>query len=140
MCVQEGPAQFVVAGGSSRLRQVVADELRRSGRVDEVGVVAELDHSTTEIERITLVRVATTARVKEPLSPRELEVLSLLVAGRTTTEICASLFVSVDTVKTHVRHLFHKLGVNDRRSAARRAHEIGIATTISPHLLAQRHR
>jgi LuxR family maltose regulon positive regulatory protein len=62
----------------------------------------------------------------EPLSERELEVLSLLVTGQTYREIAGALCVSVNTVKTHLKNVYGKLGVNDRRAAAAVAAELGL--------------
>lgn len=56
-----------------------------------------------------------------PLTGRELEVLRLLVQGATNGEISGSLKISPHTVKSHVIHIFNKLGVNDRTQAAVRA-------------------
>jgi len=53
-----------------------------------------------------------------PLTKRELTVLRLLVQGATNTEISNSLAISQHTVKSHVVHIFNKLGVNDRTQAA----------------------
>jgi len=53
-----------------------------------------------------------------PLTHRELEVLRLLARGDTNTEISAQLSISPHTVKSHVIHIFNKLGVNDRTQAA----------------------
>ena len=52
------------------------------------------------------------------LSPRELEVLGLLSLGATNLEIAAHLNISPHTVKSHVIHIFNKLGVDDRTQAA----------------------
>lgn len=60
------------------------------------------------------------------LTPRELEVLSGLVAGRTNREIADSLFISTKTASVHVSNLLHKLGVNSREQAARLAHARGM--------------
>jgi LuxR family maltose regulon positive regulatory protein len=62
----------------------------------------------------------------EPLSERELEVLSLLAAGQTYREIAGALYVSVNTVKTHLKNVYGKLGVSDRRAAAAVARELGL--------------
>jgi two-component system NarL family response regulator len=51
------------------------------------------------------------------LSLREVEVLQLLALGKSNRAIAASLFLSVDTIKTHITHILHKLGVNDRTQA-----------------------
>ncbi|RME99033.1 MAG: DNA-binding response regulator, partial [Chloroflexi bacterium] len=53
-----------------------------------------------------------------PLSEREIEVLRLVVNGLGNEAIAAALTVSLPTVKTHVRHIFEKLGVSDRTQAA----------------------
>jgi LuxR family maltose regulon positive regulatory protein len=60
----------------------------------------------------------------EPLSGRELEVLRLLAAGLTNQEIASELIVSLSTARTHVRHIFDKLAVNNRRAAGRLAREL----------------
>jgi ATP/maltotriose-dependent transcriptional regulator MalT len=59
--------------------------------------------------------------VVEPLSARELDVLRLLDAGRSNTEIASDLFVEQSTVKTHLIHLYRKLGVSSRTQAITRA-------------------
>ncbi|QCU78652.1 response regulator transcription factor [Citricoccus sp. SGAir0253] len=51
------------------------------------------------------------------LSPREVEILEHLARGRTNREIAAALFISQATVKTHLHHVFHKLGVGNRTEA-----------------------
>jgi DNA-binding NarL/FixJ family response regulator len=51
----------------------------------------------------------------ELLTPREADVLDLLRRGRSNAEIAASLHVSVETVRTHARHIYRKLGVRTRR-------------------------
>jgi DNA-binding NarL/FixJ family response regulator len=60
------------------------------------------------------------------LSPRETEVLQLLTKGRSNKEIAASLFLSEDTVKAHLKTLFAKLKVQDRTEAAISAIRHGI--------------
>ena len=51
----------------------------------------------------------------EVLTPREADVLELLQSGRSNAEIAESLHVGVETVRTHVRRVYRKLGVNTRR-------------------------
>ena len=52
------------------------------------------------------------------LTHREIEVLRLIAEGATNTEVSEKLFISPHTVKSHVIHIFNKLGVNDRTQAA----------------------
>src|SRR5262249_31011465 len=52
-----------------------------------------------------------------PLSPRELEVLRLLIAGRSAPEIASELFISPRTVTTHISNILDKLGVDTRAAA-----------------------
>jgi DNA-binding NarL/FixJ family response regulator len=63
---------------------------------------------------------------REELSPRELEVLELIVKGRSNKEIAAALFISEDTVKSRLKSLFAKLDVQDRTEAAISAVRHGI--------------
>lgn len=66
-------------------------------------------------------------RCRRPdLSHRELEVLQQLAKGRTNKEIAAHLFISEDTVKTHIKGLFSKLDVKDRTQAVIIAFRYGI--------------
>ncbi len=60
------------------------------------------------------------------LSDRELEVLRLLATDLTGPEIARRLFVSVNTLRTHTKHIFTKLDVNTRKSAVRRAGELDL--------------
>jgi LuxR family transcriptional regulator, maltose regulon positive regulatory protein len=64
--------------------------------------------------------------VVEQLTPKELEVLGHLEELLTTEEIAEKMFVSVNTVRTHVRSILRKLGVNRRYAAVRRARKLGI--------------
>jgi len=65
---------------------------------------------------------------KEPLSQRELEVIGLIARGRTNREAAAQLFISDATVKTHLLHIYTKLGVKDRAAAVAAAFERGLLT------------
>lgn len=61
------------------------------------------------------------------LSPRELDVLRLLVEGKTDGEIARALFISQRTAATHIRHIYDKLGVSSRAAAAAFAVRQGLA-------------
>src|SRR5690606_2430738 len=62
----------------------------------------------------------------EPLSDRELEVLRLLGTDLDGPELARELTVSLNTIRTHIKHIYAKLGVNSRRAAVRRAEELGL--------------
>jgi LuxR family maltose regulon positive regulatory protein len=62
----------------------------------------------------------------EELSESELRVLRLLVEGRSLREVARDLFLSLNTVKTHRRTIYRKLGANTREEAIERAAELGI--------------
>jgi DNA-binding NarL/FixJ family response regulator len=66
------------------------------------------------------------APATENLSQRELEVLGLIARGSTNREAAAALFISEATVKTHLLHLYAKLGVKDRAAAVAVAFERGL--------------
>jgi LuxR family maltose regulon positive regulatory protein len=65
----------------------------------------------------------------EPLSERELEVLRLLGTDLGGPEIARELVVSLNTVRTHTKNIYAKLGVNNRRAAVRRAQELDLSRT-----------
>ena len=62
----------------------------------------------------------------EPLSERELEVLRLLESDLDGPGMARELIVSLNTVRTHTKNIYAKLGVNSRRAAVRRAAELGL--------------
>jgi DNA-binding NarL/FixJ family response regulator len=64
--------------------------------------------------------------VASPLSQRELDVLRLVVEGLSNQEIADRLILSVETVKTHMRHIMEKLAVSDRTQAAVKAMREGL--------------
>ena len=65
----------------------------------------------------------------EPLSERELDVLRLLGTDLGGPEIARELVVSLNTVRTHTKNIYAKLGVNNRRAAVRRARELDLSRT-----------
>ena len=65
-------------------------------------------------------------RLEDPLSERELEVLTLLASGKTNSEVAGDLFVSVGTVKSHTGNIYRKLGTKNRAAALTRARNLGL--------------
>jgi DNA-binding NarL/FixJ family response regulator len=62
----------------------------------------------------------------EPLSERELEVLSIIAEGKSNREIASELYITEGTVKNHVTNILGKLGVRDRTQAALKARDLGL--------------
>ncbi len=60
------------------------------------------------------------------LTPREQEILHLIAAGKSLPEIAKELYLGLTTVKTHVQHLYEKLGVSDRAAAVASAMRRGL--------------
>ena len=88
--------------------------------------------SSDYVERILAVFPQSTlpqnpkSKIVEPLSERELEVLKLLRGELSGPEIAERLIVSLNTLRTHTKNIFNKLGVNNRRAAVRRAEELDL--------------
>ena len=66
----------------------------------------------------------------EPLSERELDVLRLLGTDLDGPDIARQLVVSLNTVRTHTKNIYAKLGVNNRRAAVRRAEELDLMARV----------
>jgi DNA-binding CsgD family transcriptional regulator len=66
-------------------------------------------------------RTVTKAQVARRITPRELEILGLIAEGYSTKEIASALWITEETVRTHVRRLFERL------EARTRAHAVAIA-------------
>lgn len=71
-------------------------------------------------------RIGELAALTEPLSESELRVLRYLPSNLSAPDIANELFVSTSTVKTHMRHVYEKLGVHRRTDAVERARELGL--------------
>ena len=73
----------------------------------------------TVVEYFQKIKPATTE--KEHLSKREKEILSLLVKGKSYKAVASECFISIDTVSTHVRHIYEKLHVHSKSEAVAKA-------------------
>ena len=77
--------------------------------------------------------IAAAQGLVEPLSERELEVLRLLATDLDGPAIARQLIVSLNTLRTHTRNIYAKLGVNSRRAAVRQAAELDLLTRTRKH-------
>jgi LuxR family transcriptional regulator, maltose regulon positive regulatory protein len=66
----------------------------------------------------------------DPLSTREIATLNLIAQGLSNKEIARNLTIAPETVKSHVKHIFIKLGVEKRAQAVARAQSLGLVTTL----------
>ncbi len=76
-------------------------------------------------------RASDAAPLQEPLSESELRVLRYLPTNLPAPEIAAELFVSLNTIRTHLRNVYAKLGVHSRADAVKRARELGLLSPSS---------
>ncbi|MEV6010919.1 response regulator transcription factor [Streptomyces sp. NPDC051976] len=105
------------------LKDAPRDELVRAVRAAHLGQ-AVLAPSVAQ-KLLGHVRAPAPA-VPDVLTDRELEVLRLVAAGSTNKEAAKTLFISEATVKTHLLHLYAKLGVRDRAAAVAAAYRSGL--------------
>jgi LuxR family maltose regulon positive regulatory protein len=62
----------------------------------------------------------------DPLSHRELEILQLMVAGKSTKEIASALMVSINTAKVHIKSIYRKTGAHTRPALLKRVKDLGL--------------
>ena len=78
------------------------------------------------VRPLSRLRPAPVETLVEPLTTREVEVLEALAAGMSNEDIATSLYISVNTVKTHLKNVYGKLQVASRTQAVARAAELGV--------------
>lgn len=88
--------------------------LSRTGREGDFG---ERDRAMLELLRPFLVATRERYETRSPLTDREAEILRWVARGKTNREIATLLYVSPHTVRTHLEHVFEKLGVHTRAAA-----------------------
>jgi len=106
--------------GGTEIRQALHDVLQ-----DNVAIDPAVTHHL--IDAITLPTEKRPPALRAGLTAREAEVLSLIAAGLSNSEIAAQLVVSEGTVKSHVNHLFAKIGARDRAQAVSYAYQHDLA-------------
>jgi ATP/maltotriose-dependent transcriptional regulator MalT len=110
---------------------LLLDALARYRRSRRANASMAVQTYTPEDEPASQARIARSLPLTghiPPLSTRELEVLRELALGGSYAEIAGALYITPNTVKTHVLHIYRKLGVERRGEALRRARELGLIT------------
>jgi DNA-binding NarL/FixJ family response regulator len=110
-----GIAEISRAVHAAAAHQAVLDPVAQSTLVEAATAGARAGPSST------------TASLPDDLTPREAEVLSLIARGLSNGEIASTLVVSEATVKTHINHVFAKIGARDRAQAVHYAYTHGLA-------------
>ncbi len=107
------------------LKSVEPDELRKGVIFVHQGLSVLSPQVTRQVLRAA-VSGDSTFVAENTLSSREMEVLICLAQGKTTMQIARELYISENTVKTHVRHILEKLEASNRAEAVSKATQMGL--------------
>lgn len=119
--LESGAVGYIVKSGAVRdLIQAI-----REGSRGKIYLSAEV-HAIAQNASLSGSRSSSRSLAWYPLSPREREVLQLIVEGSSTKKIAAALGISESTVKDHRRHIKEKLGIRDTAGLTRYAISIGM--------------
>jgi DNA-binding NarL/FixJ family response regulator len=133
-------AALALGASGFLLKDVTADHLAAAVRLVDTGDALLAPSITrrlvqrfaTQDQRVGDVPASTVHRDLAALTPRELEVLTLVGRGRSNTELARALTLSEATVKTHVARIFAKLALRDRAQAVVLAYETGLVAPGDP--------
>lgn len=106
------------------LKNAEPDELRRAILQVAAGRSVLAPEVTQPI--LKAVSAGGVLAVDKGISKREIDVLECLSRGQTTSQVAANLFVSENTVKTHIRHILEKLDASNRAEAVSKATQLGL--------------
>ena len=129
------PAMFIrVAATALRIEpdaSLAADAHERVGRVLSALSDSPLRRRFEDSEAVQFISLHSRHQYRQPrstagLTDRELDVLRLVAAGKSNTQIAADLAISVNTVQRHVGSILNKTGLANRTQAASYAHQAGI--------------
>jgi len=121
-----GHVRTILAGGTP-VADLIAHLISLDDRDRPTGTGAPAQHLHTLEHALTVGPADASPRPQRlvvPLTERELEVLELISTGRRNKDIAAALYVSLNTVKKHVTHIFDKLGVTNRTQATAKARQL----------------
>lgn len=115
LAAPEGLVELFVDAGPEPLELVAELAATRGGMAEAVLRRRDELRAPTANDQLT-----------DPLTERELQILDRLPGYSTSAELAQLCFVSVNTLKTHMAHIYRKLGVNGRSAAIQRAQELGL--------------
>jgi DNA-binding NarL/FixJ family response regulator len=137
---EDAPGTLIVllTGSTEAFVRAAYDDGTVDGLVNKGTALRNLDSALARVvagERVLVGWPAAVAPLRRTtdldlLTDREREVLELITDGVPTAVMAQRLGVSVNTVRTHVRSVLHKLGVHQRAKAARAAVELGLLTAV----------
>jgi DNA-binding NarL/FixJ family response regulator len=129
MLDQEGYVYEAIKAGATgyMLKSTSSDELVNAIQTVNEGKALLHPDATAQLLK-EFVSLAQNKAKDYGLSNREMEVLQLLSEGNTNKEIAKALWISEQTVKTHVAHIFDKLGTSDRTETVAQALRTGLVT------------
>ena len=129
MLDQEGYVYEAIKAGATgyMLKSTSSDELVKAIQTVNEGKALLHPDATAQLLK-EFVTLAENKAKDYGLSNREMEVLQLLSEGKTNKEVAKALWISEQTVKTHVAHIFDKLGTSDRTETVARALRSGLVT------------
>lgn len=133
-CLKDTPPEQLVQAilsvneGNAWLSKQIAEKVLRNFYGKDINQIKQSDYARkTEGEQKKTIQPSSATYIPTiPLSDRELEVLKLIVEGYSNQQIAEKIFVTLATVKTHVRSILNKLSVDDRTQAAVKAMREGI--------------
>lgn len=115
----------ILAGACGYLLKNAEPETLRQ-TIQQVAVGNSVLSPEVTAQVLKAIRQAQVETSRGLLSERELEVLRCLARGRTTSQAAEELFISENTVKTHIRHILEKLEVNNRAEAVAKGMQMGL--------------
>jgi LuxR family maltose regulon positive regulatory protein len=122
---REGYRQIFIDQGAP-VQALLAHELVAGGNLRLVTELLQLADQQAHGAQPPPVRTARPARLAGPLSDRELTILRFLPSPFSAAQIASQLYVSTNTVRTHVRSIYRKLDSSSRREAVDRARQLGL--------------
>ncbi len=131
-CFAQLRATLQDAQHSGALRSVLdeGDELR--GLLARFLVSRECSGECVDLVRHLMAAAPATTAVQSALTEREARVIGLVAQGCSNKEIARALAISAETVKTHLKHIFEKLGVQQRSQAVLMARSLGLMDIVIP--------